>query len=154
MLGVMCPCLWVELCHCWAANGDDEYFCFWKNGGRVVCMLEKKRMGVRAGIPVAVRWIRDSSADDSSPCSVMLCSLFQAARMWTLTKTLSSSLAAILFMAVGNELLFREVVGVCVSGCRCDSVGCRGRIGREERRRESEEERSGRRRRKDGRKRG
>jgi len=39
-------------------------------------------------------------------------------------------------MAVGNELLFREVVGVCVSGCRCDSVGCRGRIGREERRRE------------------
>lgn len=47
-------------------------------------------------VPVDVRWIKDSSAEESSPCSVMLCSLFHAARMWTLTKTRSSSLAAIL----------------------------------------------------------
>ena len=118
-------------------------------------------MGVRVGVPVAVRWIRDSSADDNSPCSVMLCSLFQAARMWTLTKTLSSSLAAILFMAVENELLFREVMGVCVSGCRSGSVGCGGRSEGEGRRKRGrrERERSGRRKkgmkgRKKGRKRG
>lgn len=52
--------------------------------------------------------------------------------MWTLTKTLSSSLAAILFMAEENELLFSEVVSAAYLAVGV--VGCGGRIGRENRR--------------------